>query len=108
MSIGFENHIFVCENARPTGHPRGCCASKGAGEVRLWFRELLEERGLDMQNRVNSAGCLAYCGAGPVVVVYPRGTWYRPQTREDVQEIIESDIIGSKPVDRLLIENLMG
>ncbi len=26
--------------------------------------------------RVNKAGCLDRCAAGPVAVVYPEGTWY--------------------------------
>jgi (2Fe-2S) ferredoxin len=26
--------------------------------------------------RINQAGCLDRCEEGPVVVVYPQGTWY--------------------------------
>ena len=38
-NIGFEKHIFICENFRDEGHPRGCCKEKGGGEIRLLFKE---------------------------------------------------------------------
>ena len=29
----FEKHIFICENKREPGHPRGCCSEKGSPET---------------------------------------------------------------------------
>jgi len=37
------------------------------------------------------------------VVVYPEGVWYGRVKPEDVDEIIESHILGDKPVERLRI-----
>ena len=34
----FEKHIFICENKRPEGHPRGCCAEKNSHEIRELFK----------------------------------------------------------------------
>ena len=38
-TIGFEKHIFICENSREDGHPRGCCKEKGGCEIRLLFKK---------------------------------------------------------------------
>ncbi len=101
MSI-FERHIFICENVREKGHPRGCCAEKGGERVRELFKEALEKRGLKGRMRANKAGCLDQCEIGPTVVVYPEGVWYGlVRTAEDVDEIVEQHLIGGRVVDRL-------
>lgn len=51
--------------------------------------------------RVNHSGCFSQCGNGPMVVVYPDGVWYAAVTPADVAEIVESHLIGDKPVERL-------
>jgi len=53
--------------------------------------------------RVNSSGCLDRCEEGPVCVVYPEGVWYTYVDETDVDEIIESHLVGGKPVERLKI-----
>jgi (2Fe-2S) ferredoxin len=53
--------------------------------------------------RINSSGCLDRCEEGPVCVVYPEGVWYTYVDQSDVDEIIESHLIGDKPVERLKI-----
>jgi (2Fe-2S) ferredoxin len=99
----YEHHIFVCENRRPAGHPRGSCAEKGSESVRALFKEGLRARGLKGTVRANSAGCLDHCEHGVTVVVYPEATWYAGVTPGDVGEIIERHIVGGEPVGRLLM-----
>jgi (2Fe-2S) ferredoxin len=53
--------------------------------------------------RVNQAGCLDRCEEGPVCVVYPEGTWYTYVDETDIDEIIESHLLGGVPVERLKI-----
>ena len=99
----FERHIFVCINERPEGHPRGCCHSRGGEELHRLFKVKLAQRGIKGTVRANKSGCLDQCEVGPTVVVYPEAVWYMHVTPADVEEIIESHIIGGKPVERLLI-----
>lgn len=99
----FEKHIFVCENKRPDGHPRGCCAEKRSSEIRELFKSRLKELGLNADIRANSAGCLDACEFGVSVVVYPEQIWYGGITKDNVEEIIQSHIINDKPVERLKI-----
>jgi (2Fe-2S) ferredoxin len=39
-----------------------------------------------------------------VIVVYPEATWYTYVDEEDVDEIIESHLIGGKVVERLKVD----
>ena len=100
----FEKHIFVCENLRPVGHQRGCCAEKDSIELRQIFKSRLKELGLNTEVRANGAGCLDACEFGPAIVVYPEQVWYGNVSQQDVEEIIQSHIINNIPVERLMIK----
>ncbi len=99
----FERHVFVCENRRPEGHPRGCCAGRGGAEVKEALKAALKARGLQGRVRANSAGCLDACESGVAMVVYPDGVWYGHVTPADVPEIVESHLVGGRPVERLVL-----
>jgi (2Fe-2S) ferredoxin len=89
-------------NQREKGHPRGCCDPTGQGELQRLFKTGLAQRGIKMV-RANKSGCLDQCELGPTVVVYPEAVWYGHVKPEDVDEIIESHILGGQAVQRLII-----
>lgn len=97
----FEKHIFVCENERDPSDPRGCCQSRGAAEFTVALKKMCKDAGIANKVRVNKAGCLDKCAFGPVVVVYPEGTWYKGVSVADAKEIFEQHIVGNTPVERL-------
>ena len=99
----FEKHIFVCGNQRPAGHPRGSCDPLAEATLQKLFKQKLAERGLKGTVRANQAGCLDQCEHGPNLVVYPDAVWYGHVTEADVDEIIESHIVGGRPVQRLVL-----
>jgi (2Fe-2S) ferredoxin len=101
----YERHVFVCENRRPDGNPRGCCASKGGAEVKEALKAALKARGLQGRVRTNSAGCLDACAHGAAMVVYPEGVWYGGVTPDDVAEIVDRHLVGGEPVERLVIRD---
>jgi (2Fe-2S) ferredoxin len=103
MPPPFKRHVFVCTNRRPEGNPKGCCASKGAEEVRAAFKDELDKRGLKGGMRANAAGCLDTCAFGVSVVVYPEGTWYGGVKVEDVSEIVDQHLVNGRPVERLMM-----
>jgi (2Fe-2S) ferredoxin len=96
----FRHHIFICTNRREAGHPRGCCGA-GGDALRERLKAEIARRGLGRAVRVNAAGCLDQCEHGPTVVVYPEGVWYGRVRPEDVTEIVESHLVGGRPVERL-------
>ena len=53
--------------------------------------------------RVNKSGCLDRCEEGPVCVVYPDAVWYTYIDESDIDDIIDSHLVGGKPVERLKI-----
>jgi (2Fe-2S) ferredoxin len=101
----FEKHIFICGNQRPPGHPRGCCDPSAQAELQKLFKQKLAKRGLKGKVRANQSGCLDQCEHGPNLVVYPEAVWYGRVTLADVDEIIQSHIVGGKPVERLMLRD---
>ena len=77
--------------------------SQGKAALQKLFKEKLKERGLKGRVRANQSGCLDQCEHGPNLVVYPDAIWYGHVTAADVDEIIDSHIIGGKPVARLML-----
>jgi len=100
----FEKHIFICTNQRDASSPRGCCNPTGQGELQKQFKERLKARGLQRRFRANKAGCLDQCEHGPNIVVYPEAVWYGGVRAADLDEIIDSHLIGGKPVERLMLK----
>ncbi len=99
----FVKHIFVCANQRAEGHPRGCCDPTGSADLQRVFKAQLAQCGLGTKVRANKSGCLDQCEHGPTVVVYPDGVWYGNVKAADVAEIVQSHILGDRPVERLQI-----
>jgi (2Fe-2S) ferredoxin len=98
----YEKHVFCCTNTRPEGHPRGCCSAKGSEGLRNYLKARAKQLGLE-RVRINSAGCLDRCELGPNLVIYPEGVWYHYKTQQDLDEILETHLIGGGRVDRLML-----
>ncbi len=104
MSEGFyKYHVFFCNNLRDNGKP--CCQHHDAQRWRDYAKARVKELGVHGPGgvRINQAGCLDRCELGPVIVVYPEETWYTYVDQHDIDEIIDSHLIGGKVVERLRI-----
>ncbi len=99
----FQQHVFFCMNVREDG--RSCCGKQGALEAQQHAKKRIKALGLSGPGkiRVNQAGCLDRCEEGPVLVVYPQGTWYTYVDTSDIDDIIDNHLVGGKIVDRLKI-----
>lgn len=104
----YGRHIFFCLNERKAGEE--CCAQQGAQEGFDRCKTQIKAAGLSGPGkvRVNKAGCLDRCAAGPVAVVYPEAVWYTYVDNADIDEIVESHLKNGKVVDRLLIPAALG
>lgn len=87
-------HVLICGG---TG-----CKSAGSKEVQLAFSRAIEVKGLSDEVMVVETGCHGFCEHGPLVIVYPEGTFYCQVKAEDVEEIVESHLFKGRIVERLL------
>ena len=99
----YRHHVFFCVNRREGGEQ--CCSQFGSEAARDYMKKRCKELGIHGhgQVRVNTAGCMDRCDQGPVVVVYPEGTWYTFVDREDLDEIVERHLRKGEVVERLRI-----
>ena len=90
----YRSHVLVCGG---TG-----CSSSGSAKLIERFEEQLKEKGLDKEVKVVRTGCFGLCEAGPVVIVYPEGTFYSRVTEPDVDEIVSEHLLKGRKVQRLV------
>ena len=104
----YERHVFFCLNERKNGE--ACCALHQAQEAFDHCKMQVKSAGLagPGQVRVNKAGCMDRCAAGPVLVVYPEAVWYTYIDNADIDEIVESHLKNGQVVERLLIPPTLG
>jgi (2Fe-2S) ferredoxin len=104
----YQRHIFFCLNERKNGEDS--CAHHHAQEGFDRCKASVKAAGLAGQGkvRVNKAGCLDRCAAGPVAVVYPEAVWYTFVDGNDIDEIVESHLLNGTVVERLLIPPNVG
>ncbi|MCI4429968.1 MAG: (2Fe-2S) ferredoxin domain-containing protein [Burkholderiales bacterium] len=99
----YERHIFFCLNQRDNGE--ACCAQHAAQASFEHCKARVKAEKLNGAGRVrvNRAGCLDRCAAGPVAVVYPEAVWYTYVDQHDIDEIVDSHLKCGLVVQRLLL-----
>ena len=78
------------------------CLSSNSKEIREKFEQIIKEKGLDDKVTVNQVGCFGFCSQGPFVKIFPEDTLYRMVSMDDVEEIVDTDLVEGKIVERLL------
>lgn len=89
-----RSHVMICGG---TG-----CTSSGSQRIQETFKKLIKAYGLDKEIKIVQTGCFGLCALGPVVIVYPEGTFYSQVTTDDVEEIVESHLLKGHIVERLV------
>lgn len=102
VKLLYNPHIFVCLEDKECRVGEGCCGEKGAGDLFGHMRAYAKSKGVT-GIRVNRASCLERCELGPVMVLYPEGVWYAFRTQADVEEIVDTHVIGGGRVERLML-----
>jgi len=95
----FRSHVLVCGG---TG-----CTSGGSDKVLETLREGIKASGLEKEITVVQTGCHGMCEVGPIVIVYPEGTFYTHVTTKDAKEIVAEHLLKGRIVEHLLFKEPM-
>ncbi len=90
----YRSHVLVCGG---TG-----CTSSGSAKVIDALKAEIEKNGLSEEIQVIKTGCFGLCAVGPIMIVYPEGSFYSGVTADDMPEIVTEHLLKGRPVKRLL------
>ena len=96
----YHRHVFLCIG-------EDCC-TKEAGEA-AWevLKTELKNHNLSLATGPNACyrtkvGCLRVCSNGPILVVYPEGTYYYGMTADRIPEFVQKHLIDNQPMDEMI------
>ena len=92
----YRTHVLVCGG---TG-----CTSSGRARIRERLEKEIEANGLSDEVCVVKTGCFGLCALGPIMIVYPEGTFYSMVQEEDIPEIVTEHLLKGNVVKHLLYE----
>ena len=92
----YRSNVLVCGG---TG-----CSSSNSQEIMRRLEEEIKKKGLDKEVNIVRTGCFGLCSLGPVVIVYPEGSFYSKVTLADIPEIVEEHLLKGRIVKRLLYQ----
>lgn len=92
----YRSNVLVCGG---TG-----CTSSNSGEIINALEREIKARGLEKEVEVIKTGCFGLCALGPIMIVYPEGSFYSMVKVEDIPEIVEEHLLKGRIVKRLLYQ----
>ena len=92
----YRSHVLVCGG---TG-----CTSSGSQRIRDRLEKEIAANGLSEEVGVVKTGCFGLCALGPIMIVYPEGTFYSMVQEDDIAEIVSEHLLKGRVVTRLLYD----
>ena len=92
----FRSHVLICGG---TG-----CTSSGSLKIYDKLQEEIDKNGLSKEVQVVKTGCFGLCANGPIMIVYPEGTFYSMVNVEDIPEIVSEHLLKGRVVTRLVYQ----
>ncbi len=89
-----RSHVLICGG---TG-----CTSSGSIALRDTLAAELQAKGLENEVKIVMTGCFGLCALGPIMIIYPEGTFYSMVKKEDIPEIVEEHLLKGRIVERLV------
>ena len=92
----YRSHVLVCGG---TG-----CTSSGSAKIIDRLQAEIDKNGLHDEVQVVKTGCFGLCALGPIMIVYPEGSFYSMVKEEDIPEIVSEHLLKGRIVSRLLYQ----
>ncbi|MCH5209668.1 MAG: NADH-quinone oxidoreductase subunit NuoF [Oscillospiraceae bacterium] len=93
---GYKYQVLVCGG---TG-----CTSSGCKSVVAALKTEIAKHGLENDVKLVTTGCFGLCALGPIMIVYPEGSFYSSVKAETIPEIVEEHLVKGNAVKHLLYE----
>ncbi len=92
----YRSHVLVCGGT-------GCTSSNSQAIIEA-LEAQIAEKGLTEEIKVIRTGCFGLCALGPIMIVYPEGSFYSQVQVSDIPEIVEEHLLKGRIVTRLLYD----
>ena len=101
---GYHRHVFLCIG-------EDCCTKEEGQAAWEVLKKELKDRNLSLSTGPNACyrtkvQCLRVCKGGPILVVYPEGTYYFGMTADKIPEFVQKHLVDGEPMeDRIFARN---
>ena len=95
----YRSHVLVCGG---TG-----CTSSGSQKIIDTLQSEIDKNGLSSEVQVVKTGCFGLCALGPIMIIYPEGTFYSMVKEEDIPEIVSEHLLKGRIVSRLVYDETL-
>ncbi len=82
--------VLICGGA--------ACLSSNSRALKAKIEEVVADRGLTDEVSLVETGCMGPCEMGPVMVVYPEGSFYVKLGEGDIERIVDEHFLKGRPV----------
>ena len=83
------------------------CTSSGSNGIMEALKEELVKNGIEDQVKVVLTGCFGLCALGPIMIVYPEGSFYSRVEKAHVAEIVKEHLVEGNVVKKYLYEETL-
>lgn len=99
----YQKHWFICTNERSSDATS--CGNAGNAAICKYLKQKMKDLSLSgpQKWRVSSSGCMGRCQEGPLLVIYPEGTWYRCPNMAAADAILAHELTGAPIADDLCL-----
>ncbi|MBP3856057.1 MAG: NADH-quinone oxidoreductase subunit NuoF [Ruminiclostridium sp.] len=80
------------------------CTSSGSMKIADKLEEVIKAKGIADHVKVVRTGCFGLCALGPIMIVYPEGTFYSMMSEEHIEKIVEEHLINDRIVEEYVYE----
>lgn len=93
----YRRHVFLCIGD-------ACCSNEVGAKAWDTLKDELKRRNLSLATGPaacyrTKVQCLRVCAGGPILVVYPEGTYYHGMTADRIPEFVEKHLVQNTPIE---------
>lgn len=93
----YRSTVLVCGG---TG-----CTSSGSQQIIDVLDEEIKKHGIQNEVNVIKTGCFGLCELGPIMIVYPEGSFYSRVDVKNIPEIVSEHLVNGNVVTKLLYKD---